>query len=128
MKTRESESSLGFHFPNSVGVLGTLIGLALAGYRLTSGATKAYRENGSVSDPERKIFISAGDDHLDWIDKLKDFIHKDWNDLDVENVLCCIHVGDIPGLECYPQTESYPNSSSDNISFQRQCYNIDVVL
>ena len=51
-------------------------------------------ENGSVSDPERKIFISAGDDHLDWIDKLKDFIHnhKDWNDLDVENVLCCIHL------------------------------------
>ena len=129
----DRESLASSPITNSVGMIGTFLGVAFAGYKLTRGFTKTARDNQMVFNPEHKIFISGADEDLDWIDKLKDFIQSEENVFDIESFLCCIHVGPSPGLECYPKPRHFAKKGNklemDNFTCESGLsYNIDVVL
>ena len=130
---QDRETIPSFQLSESVGIIGTFLGVALAGYRLTQGMAKTARDNGLVLSNDDKIFISGGDDNLDWIDKLKDFIRSEGSVDGETSFLCCIHVGERPGLECYPQPPRPSRSTERRKLVIGSCesglsYNIDVVM
>ena len=125
VKTKESTPS--FPLSNRIGLLGTFLGVALAGYSLTGGARLTSRGNGFVFDPENKIFISGRDDKQDLVVKLKELIQTDGNDLSVQTFLCCVHLGEMAGLECYPEGRQVARSN-EVICESGLSYNIDLAL
>ena len=133
LEVKAQQSSPSFPFDQGFGLIGTFLGVALAGYSLTGGVSVTSRENEFVFDPENKIFISDRDDKQDLVDQLKEFIQTDGNVPGVPGVpgvqtfLCCVHVGEMAGLECYP------GGGQGRRSNQVRCesglsYNMDLVI
>lgn len=81
----------------SLGVLGTVVGVMFAGYRV-SRAWSDTAEDGSfnVFNPTKRVFIDSDDEN--WIKQLEAHLEK--NDLEnVDSFLCCLHSGKIR-LKC----------------------------
>ena len=127
LEVKTKESSPSYVFSNRIGLLGTFLGVALAGYSLTGGVTTTARGNDLVFDPENKIFISGRDDNQDLVDKLKEFIQTDGGDLSVRTFLCCVHVGEMAGLECYPGGRQVARSNKVRCE-SGLSYNIDLAI
>ena len=124
VKTQESSPS----FPR-IGLIGTFLGVALAGYSLTGGVSTGLtaRETDLVFDPENKIFISDRDDSRDLVDRLREFIPTDGNVGGVQTFLCCVHVGEMAGLECYPGGRQVGRSNVVRCE-SGLSYNMDLVI
>ena len=127
LEVKAQQSSPSFPFDQGFGLIGTFLGVALAGYSLTGGGSVTSRESDFIFDPENKIFISDGDDKQDLVAKLKEFIPADGNVPGLQTFLCCVHVGERTGLECYPGARQVARSH------QVRCesglsYNIDLVI
>ena len=127
LEVKAQESAPSFPFNQRIGLIGTFLGVALAGYSLTGGGSLASRENDFVFDPENKIFISERDDKQDLVDRLKEMIQTDGNVPGVQTFLCCVHLGERPGLECYPGARQV--ARSDGVRCESGLsYNIDLVI
>ena len=78
----------------SLGVLGTVVGVMFAGYRVSRAwAGPGYTDVNSGVDINKKIFINAPDSNSEnWIKQLERFLEKE-NIKDIDSFLCCLHTG-----------------------------------